>query len=203
MWDVARLKDSPWEPQTRLLEKNLRLLERDIAEAGILQPILVQPDGTILDGHRRVYCARKLGIAEIPAIVCHRPPREAFRAINDTTRKLSSRESLELYLAGGLPPREVGGDIEKLKKIGGQELLYAIFNSHQSPGILRVAEMIARYCSFQEDVEMMRKTIYWLLKHRMQRNARYACDTGTLPEVIYTAIVRDLPLSLKVVNSIS
>jgi len=200
MQKAADLKAALWEPQTRLSEKNLRDLEQDIAQAGILQPILVQPDGTIIDGHRRVLCALKLGIAKVPTIICRRPPREAFRAINDTTRKLSSRENLELYLAGGLPARWAARDIAKLRAFGGSELLQAIYDNHQSPSILKVIGQVARYCSCQDEPDMMQRIAYWLLKHRMQRNARYACDSGTLPEVIYAAILRDQPLIIRVVS---
>ena len=41
-----------------------------IREFGFKIPVLARSDGTVVDGHLRLKAARKLGITEIPVILC-------------------------------------------------------------------------------------------------------------------------------------
>src|SRR6516165_3825544 len=41
-----------------------------IREFGFKIPVLARSDGEVVDGHLRLKAARKLGIAEIPVLVC-------------------------------------------------------------------------------------------------------------------------------------
>ena len=41
-----------------------------INEFGFKVPVLARSDGTVVDGHLRIKAARKLGIMEIPVILC-------------------------------------------------------------------------------------------------------------------------------------
>ena len=197
---VQDLKPAPWEPQERLTERAIRDIRRDIAQAGIMQPVLVRPDMTIIDGHRRVECAKQLGLDMIPVIISEREPKAAFAAVNETMRKVNSSEGWSMYMKGGTPPAGVLRAIREIEVIGGGELLRAIYEAHLSPSVLKVAVQGGLYCGFREDREMMEKTLHWLIKHRMQRNLRYACDSGTPPAVIFRAITSDRPLSIKVVT---
>jgi ParB family chromosome partitioning protein len=57
-----------------------------LAQGGILQPLLVTPDGTVVAGHRRLAAARRVGLADVPVIV----------------RSLSPIEQLEVQLTENL-----------------------------------------------------------------------------------------------------
>jgi ParB-like chromosome segregation protein Spo0J len=68
----------PW-PNERLVEysrnprKNDAAVDRmcaSIREFGFKIPCLVRSDGEVVDGHLRLKAARKLGITEIPVILC-------------------------------------------------------------------------------------------------------------------------------------
>ena len=44
-------------------------LKKLIEENGVLEPIVVTPDNTIISGHRRNQCAKMLGLKEVPVII--------------------------------------------------------------------------------------------------------------------------------------
>jgi ParB-like chromosome segregation protein Spo0J len=67
-WPIDRLIEYPRNPR-----KNDGAVDRmcgSIREFGFKIPVLARGDGEIIDGHLRLKAARKLGIAEIPVILC-------------------------------------------------------------------------------------------------------------------------------------
>src|SRR5881628_1874110 len=67
-WRIDRLI-----PYVRNLRKNDQAVDRmcaSIREFGFKIPCLVRSDGEVVDGHLRLKAARKLGITEIPVILC-------------------------------------------------------------------------------------------------------------------------------------
>jgi len=68
MWRIERLVEYPCNPR-----KNDGAVDRmcsSIREFGFKIPCLVRSNGEVVDGHLRLKAARKLGIAEIPVILC-------------------------------------------------------------------------------------------------------------------------------------
>jgi ParB-like chromosome segregation protein Spo0J len=67
-WPIERLVEYPRNPR-----KNDKAVDRmcaSIREFGFKMPVLARSDGEVVDGHPRLKAARKLGIAEIPVILC-------------------------------------------------------------------------------------------------------------------------------------
>src|SRR5881628_2763906 len=67
-WRIDRLI-----PYVRNLRKNDQAVDRmcaSIREFGFKIPCLVRSDGEVVDGHLRLKAARKLGITDIPVILC-------------------------------------------------------------------------------------------------------------------------------------
>src|SRR3979411_2734826 len=67
-WNIDRLV-----PYARNPRKNDVAVDRmcaSIREFGFKCPILARSDGEVVDGHLRLKAARKLGIAEVPVILC-------------------------------------------------------------------------------------------------------------------------------------
>jgi hypothetical protein len=67
-WPIERLVEYARNPR-----KNDAVVDRmcgSIKEFGFKIPCLVRSDGEVVDGHLRLKAARKLGIAEIPVILC-------------------------------------------------------------------------------------------------------------------------------------
>jgi DNA modification methylase len=68
IWPIDRLREYPRNPR-----KNDVAVDRmcaSIREFGFKIPCLVRGDGEIVDGHLRLKAARKLGITEVPVILC-------------------------------------------------------------------------------------------------------------------------------------
>jgi ParB-like chromosome segregation protein Spo0J len=68
LWPIDRLVEYSRNPR-----KNDRAVDRmcsSIREFGFKIPCLVRSDGEVVDGHLRLKAARKLGITEIPVILC-------------------------------------------------------------------------------------------------------------------------------------
>ncbi len=69
---VASVKPNPYQPRQHFDEEALAALADSIAELGLLQPVLVRPDGTgfvLIAGERRWRAAQRAGLATIPALV--------------------------------------------------------------------------------------------------------------------------------------
>ena len=67
-WPIERLVEYPRNPR-----KNDKAVDRmcaSIREFGFKIPVLARSDGEVVDGHLRLKAARKLGITEIPVILC-------------------------------------------------------------------------------------------------------------------------------------
>src|SRR4051794_23685543 len=70
--EIARIKPNPHQPRIRFDEEALDELADSIAERGVLQPILLRPDGEdfqIIAGERRWRAAQRARLHAIPAIV--------------------------------------------------------------------------------------------------------------------------------------
>src|SRR6201997_4464469 len=68
IWPIERLVEYPRNPR-----KNDKAVDRmcpSIREFGFKIPCLVRSDGEVVDGHLRLKAARKLGVADIPVILC-------------------------------------------------------------------------------------------------------------------------------------
>jgi ParB family chromosome partitioning protein len=70
--EVARIKPNPNQPRMQFDEEALEELAESIRQRGVLQPILLRPDGDeyqIIAGERRWRAAQKARLHAIPAIV--------------------------------------------------------------------------------------------------------------------------------------
>src|ERR1700736_1867128 len=77
-WPIDRLI-----PYARNPRKNDQAVDRmcgSIREFGFKIPCLVRSDGEVIDGHLRLKAARKLGIPQIPVILCDEWTPEQVKA---------------------------------------------------------------------------------------------------------------------------
>lgn len=66
------VEPNPQQPRTLFDDETLQSLAMSIREVGVLQPVVVQPDGegyVLIAGERRCRAARMAGLEEIPAII--------------------------------------------------------------------------------------------------------------------------------------
>ena len=70
--ELARIRPNPNQPRIRFSEESIAELAKSIAERGVLQPILLRPEGDgfqIVAGERRWRAAQKARLHTIPAII--------------------------------------------------------------------------------------------------------------------------------------
>ena len=70
--EIARISANPNQPRVQFDDAGIEELAQSIAERGVLQPILVRPEGDrfqIIAGERRWRAAQRAGLHAIPAIV--------------------------------------------------------------------------------------------------------------------------------------
>lgn len=92
--DVEDLKPNPLQPRQDFDQDAIEELARSIEETGILQPLVVVPEGNqykIVVGERRWRAAQKIGMTKIPAIVRH----------------LSDQEQIEVSLVENLQRKDL------------------------------------------------------------------------------------------------
>ena len=67
-WPIDRL--IPYAKNPRMNDSAVDRMCSSIEEFGFKIPCLVRSDGEVIDGHLRLKAATKLGIAEVPVILC-------------------------------------------------------------------------------------------------------------------------------------
>jgi len=70
--DIEKIKSNPLQPRLKFNQESIDELANSIKESGILQPVIVVPEGDhyrIIVGERRWRAAQKIGLKKIPALV--------------------------------------------------------------------------------------------------------------------------------------
>ena len=70
--EIGRIRPNPAQPRQHFDESSIAELAQSISERGVLQPVLVRPDGSdfqLVAGERRWRAAQRAGLHAIPAIV--------------------------------------------------------------------------------------------------------------------------------------
>src|SRR3954447_19989740 len=78
MWPTDRL--IPYARNPRKNDHAVDQMCASIREFGFKIPVLARSDGEVVDGHLRLKAAQKLGIAEVPVILCDEWSPEQVKA---------------------------------------------------------------------------------------------------------------------------
>ncbi|MBV9326513.1 MAG: ParB/RepB/Spo0J family partition protein [Chloroflexi bacterium] len=104
---VASLRPNPLNPRGDVDASGLDELAESISTQGVLQPLLVTPDGVVVAGHRRLAAARMACLEEVPVVVRDLDPvqqQEIMLVENLQRQELSPVEEARAYrrlLEGG------------------------------------------------------------------------------------------------------
>lgn len=100
--DIEKLKPSSVQPRLKFNEDSIEELARSIKESGILQPVLVVPEGnhyTIIVGERRWRAAQKIGFKKIPSIIRPMPKAQQLETSLVENLQREDLNPLEIALA--------------------------------------------------------------------------------------------------------
>ena len=70
--DTDKIKSNPLQPRLKFKQESIDELANSIKESGVLQPIIVSPEGNhyrIIVGERRWRAAQRIGLKKIPAVI--------------------------------------------------------------------------------------------------------------------------------------
>lgn len=170
--NIQDIKSNPAQPEARVSKQAIKGLKSSIEQHGVLSPILISPDGVLVDGHRRVECLKELGITSVSAIIFNGElnnlnPMQAFRVANENTRKISALEYLDVYLSGGEVPHTTMKQIVFIVEKLGRRMLKKLKSEKVSPFYVGRLHPTFKKCHFT-DIDF-KQFFEWALKHRALR----------------------------------
>jgi hypothetical protein len=199
------LKPLSYNPATRTEASRLKGLLDSIRKYDIQQPLLVQPDGTVSDGMRRLACAKILGLPKVPCIVSNGITADKkFEECNSTKvrRIINGKDLTSIYVNGGPVPQAQNLKFEKVETLIGVNNLKKIAAKNLSAlSLLQQASYAANYCGKNNNDEFIGKAILYLFRLEMQYALRQAISAKVKPSTIINAINNNKPLKVTVVTA--
>lgn len=102
---IERVRPAPWQPRQTFPEASLAKLAESIQAQGVVQPLVVRPDGDgqylLIAGERRWRAAQKAGLHRVPVVI----------------REVSDRVAMEMALVENLQ-REDLNPVEEAEALG-------------------------------------------------------------------------------------
>lgn len=194
---VGDLKEAAYNPPNRTSAERTRELEDSMELVGMLHPITITPENTVIDGHRRLAVAKRLKWKEVECNVIHNAAEEVYASVNTTPRRMSGNDALGVWLK---EPRAVtyraDKAFSKMAEVIGRDMVKKIYAAKCSMRVYRTAVSIARYCDDSTD-ETIREVTAWLLDFAAIGHVMKALDAGVNPKKIMKAVRDKQPIKLR------
>lgn len=200
---VADVRGASYNPACRTQPKRLKSLLKSITEIGLLYPILVDERNEVIDGHRRLACARELEWETIPAIVVAdtRGNRDSiYASVNVTANKMNGNESLSAWLANAhaASPRNQKIFAEMSNSLG-LGLVKTLAERGLSARVYQTGCRIGRYCGDTSNVFLV-KAVRWLMEVAVIGQVMKAMEGGISAADLKAAVTNGKPLRVVVSN---
>ena len=197
MMDVDRITPAMFNPPVRTLSQNILSLKKSIEEVGIMYPLIVAEDGELIDGHRRLACAKSLNLKKVPTITAHGSKeeiRKVFVLVSDTARRLGTRDEVYIYLSGGPVSAAAKKSIDDLEKlIGRKDLEYVAESRTSAKSVLHTLTVLKSYLGEMSD-SFWSKAARWIIYNRQQFVVRVAIQGGMEKGLMVAAIEANTPI---------
>jgi hypothetical protein len=170
-----------------------------IEENGIETPLSVGKDGVLGDGHRRLACAKEIGLKTVPVIKSEKRTGAEIYADNCTQKPTRGGEWLQAVSQGfplDLVPSSTRRQIEHMQRIHPADELKNLADGGQSPAILSFARYVGRHIGDVSDGRL-RQIILWFVEHNYQYKARKAIEDGCPPLTVLSAIEENRPIRVE------
>jgi len=98
-----------------------------IKRFGFRVPVLAKSDGSLIDGHLRIKAAKRLGMAEVPVVLCDDLSEAEIKALRISINRMAElaewdeellMTELEGLAAEGITMDDVGFDLDALEELG-------------------------------------------------------------------------------------
>ena len=166
---LSKLKFNPLNPVIRTDDTHggFKSLVSNIRKNGLLSPIIIANNGTVIDGNRRLTALTILGVKKVPVVMHNSTSHERFDdlfvACNEDTMKINACQELERYLNGAKVKDVTHYNIKKVEEIGGRRVLRQIVNLGKSPITFSIALGQLRTYTGHKDKAFLKKALNWML----------------------------------------
>ena len=166
---LSKLKFNPLNPVIRTDDTHggFKSLVSNIRKNGLLSPIIIANNGTVIDGNRRLTALTILGVKKAPVVMhnstSHKRFDDLFVACNEDTMKINACQELERYLNGAKVKAVTHYNIKRVEEIGGRRTLRQIVNVGKSPITFSIAIGQLRNYTGRTDKLFLRKALRWML----------------------------------------
>jgi hypothetical protein len=186
---LDEIKESKYNPPVRT--KSVSRLMKNIAENGLLTPILVDNKYIIIDGHRRKKAAELLEMNEVPVIVhdgtSSRKYSKLFVATSQDTMMIGGSQWLWMYTQGRDIPEKHLFRIKKLEEYLGPEFSRGMF--------MQLIKKNRSASTYQNVMGMYRKYTNKRTKAHMKALAYYLLNVDSCFK-LKNALVTFIPINL-------
>lgn len=197
---VKELRHYSLNPPVRIkANAKLQQLMKSIEKLGIIQPLSITDKNIVVDGNRRLACAKLLKLKTVPCIVrefaTKREMDELFESINTSMMKINSKQEVYIYERGGIISAKTLREIELIKAIGGVSF-YKTYIVRKGGSPYTYALLIILYQRYAEtsDRTAIRRMLRWAANVQGAHPTRMAMQEDVPLESLHKAIKQHKPL---------
>lgn len=196
MVKISKLKNADYNPENRTAPKNTKRLSDSLDLLGMLAPVVCTPDYRVIDGHRRLATAKRLGWDEVECVIVDLDPHLVYASINVTSRPMSGNDALCVWIKCPFAvPKKLHGTFETMSFILGEERVKKMAHAGLSACTFNIAKRIARYCG-KADAALVCKIVDWLMLFPISGQVTRAISAGVSADIILKAIKAGKPVKL-------
>lgn len=206
MKDLHEWKDNPVKRQAIPDNELRKSLEEDGLGADM---IAIVPNGKgyiVVDGNRRLRIAKELGINEkfLAKVYSKDVDKVALAIKLNGVGTPWDRQSYTQFTVGHperidkLPERYRSDTRNMYELLGKKD--YEWFAMNCKPSAYNWGIQLAKYLGEFGDEAFTKKTVMWVGRHKLVREARRAIDSSASKSMLKKAIMQDKPIYIKVVS---
>lgn len=192
---VSEIKESGFNPpsRTRIRHDDPLLISMRVKGFDPEYPVMIGIDGRLGDGHRRLACAKLLGIDKIWVRKSTKTAEELV-LFNYGTRPIKT--SHWDYMSKRIePPPPVKRKHERLKALAGPDAVDLVVEYNKATDVVSVLAKVIDYTGQKNKGQVVgRKILHWLVSQNQIHPARMAMQEYIDPAVLIEAINNNRPL---------
>lgn len=168
---IKKLKGASYNPPHRGRDKGITHLIKSMADIGQIDPVTVDKNMRLINGHRRVAAAKELGWDEITVLVYagEASAEQVYAQVNATALKLSGHQNLQVFLKNPNAVTErARNNFTRAAERFGVPLLKELSSKGMSLNILKTASRVANYLDIEDD-KQVKQIAKWLILYRNSR----------------------------------
>jgi hypothetical protein len=196
---ISSLKPAKFNPPTRS-KKDINGMITSLTEHGQLQSISLDKSNGLIDGHRRVAAAKKMGWTQLLAVRLSGDPAAVYAEINTQTKKHTGNDSLVIYLKNKhAVAKHVKTKADEALRILGRPLLQKLADAGMSLGPFVLARQIVTRAGLEG--KKAEQAIVALVKYMFAKknvySVRQAHRTGSTLAFFLAAAAKNKDIRVK------